>query len=453
MIPEEAHSTLEIPVIDMHRLLSVESGTSELEKLHQSPCLQGMGILPEKVIGLTPHSDGIGLAILLQSNEVEGLQIRKDGVADLRWLQGDAVPKAMEEINTKPLATSLLVPSVQELAKQNFSSVPQRYIQHQHEDMVLICEETNTTSSLEIPVIDMHNLLSIEAENSELDKLHLACKEWGFFQLINHGVSPSLLKKLKLEIQDFFNLPMSEKKKFWQTPQHIEGFGQAYVVSEDQKLDWGDMFYMTTLPTHSRIPHLFPQLPLPFRDTLELYSCNMKNIAMAIIGQMGKALKIEEMEIRELFEDEIQKMRMNYYPPCPQPEKVIGLTNHSDGVGLTILLHVNEVEGLQIKKDGVWVPIKPLPNAFVVNIGEILEIVTNGIYQSIEHRATVNSEIERLSIATFHSPELDVVVGPVASLITEQTPARFKRIKMEDYFRGRFARKLDGKCYLDTIRI
>ena len=46
---------------------------------------------PEKVIGLTPHSDGIGLAILLQSNEVEGLQIRKDGVADLRWLQGDAV--------------------------------------------------------------------------------------------------------------------------------------------------------------------------------------------------------------------------------------------------------------------------------------------------------------------------------------------------------------------------
>ncbi|KAL5132582.1 Protein SRG1 [Glycine soja] len=520
VVVEQMGKALKMEETEMREFF--EDGMQSMRMNYYPPCPQ-----PEKVIGLTPHSDGVGLTILLQVTEVEGLQITKDGmwvpikplpnafiinigdmleiisngiyrsvehramvnsakerisIATFHTSKHDGVigpatslitektparfkrielkeflknlfalivtygnPKAMEEINTKPLATSLLVPSVQELAKQNLSSVPQRYIQHQHEDMVLICEETNTTSSLEIPVIDMHNLLSIEAENSELDKLHLACKEWGFFQLINHGVSPSLLKKLKLEIQDFFNLPMSEKKKFWQTPQHIEGFGQAYVVSEDQKLDWGDMFYMTTLPTHSRIPHLFPQLPLPFRDTLELYSCNMKNIAMAIIGQMGKALKIEEMEIRELFEDEIQKMRMNYYPPCPQPEKVIGLTNHSDGVGLTILLHVNEVEGLQIKKDGVWVPIKPLPNAFVVNIGEILEIVTNGIYQSIEHRATVNSEIERLSIATFHSPELDVVVGPVASLITEQTPARFKRIKMEDYFRGRFARKLDGK--------
>ncbi|KAL2331278.1 hypothetical protein Fmac_018859 [Flemingia macrophylla] len=91
---------------------------------------------------------------------------------------------------------------------------------------------------------------------------------------------------------------------------------------------------------------------------------------------------------------------MNYYPPSPQPEKVIGLTPHSDGVGLTILLQVNEVEGLQIKKNGMWVPIMPLPNAFIVNIGDILEIITNGIYQSIEDRATVNSEIERLSIAT-----------------------------------------------------
>ncbi|KAH1144612.1 hypothetical protein GLYMA_12G235200v4 [Glycine max] len=59
-------------------------------------------------------------------------------------------------------------------------------------------------------------------------------------------------------------------------------------------------------------------------------------------------------EIRELFEDGIQLMRMNYYyPPCPEPEKVIGLTPHSDGIGLAILLQSNEVEGLQIRKDGV----------------------------------------------------------------------------------------------------
>lgn len=89
---------------------------------------------------------------------------------------------------------------------------------------------------------------------------------------------------------------------------------------------------------------------------------------------MGKALKMEETEMRELFKDGMQSMRMNYYPPCPQPEKVIGLTPHSDGAGLTILLQVNEVEGLQIRKDGMWVPVKPLPNAFIVNVGDILEV-------------------------------------------------------------------------------
>ncbi|TKY49255.1 SRG1 protein [Spatholobus suberectus] len=355
----------------------------------------------------------------------------------------------MEEIKNLS-GTSLLVPSVQELAKQNISTVPQRYIQPQHEDIVVISEPN---SVLDIPVINMHNLFSEESGSSELDKLHLACKEWGFFQLINHGVSPSLVEKVKLEIQDFFNLPMSEKKKFWQSPKHMEGFGQAFVVSEDQKLDWADLFFMTTLPKHLRMPHLFPQLPLPCRDTLELYSQELKNLAMVVVEQLGKALKMEETEMGELFEDGIQSMRMNYYPPCPQPEEVIGLRPHSDGVGLTILLQVSDVEGLQIRKEGTWVPVKPLPNAFIVNIGDILEIISNGIYRSVEHRAIVNSEKERISIATFHTSKHDGVIGPAASLITEKTPARFKRIELKEFLENLFARKLDGKRYLDTMRI
>lgn len=116
---------------------------------------------------------------------------------------------------------------------------------------------------------------------------------------------------------------------------------------------------------------------LSCRDTLELYSQEIKNLAMVILGHIEKSLKMEEMEIRELFEDGIQMMRTNYYPPCPQPEKVIGLTNHSDPVGLTILLQLNEVEGLQIRKNCMWVPVKPLPNAFIVNIGDMLEVKLN----------------------------------------------------------------------------
>jgi len=68
-------------------------------------------------------------------------------------------------------------------------------------------------------------------------------------------------------------------------------------------------------------------------------------------------------------------MRMNYYPPCPQPDKVIGLTPHSDSTGLTILLQLNQVEGLLIRKNGLWVPVNPFPNAFIVNVGDILEVI------------------------------------------------------------------------------
>ncbi|GAU38694.1 hypothetical protein TSUD_54420 [Trifolium subterraneum] len=83
----------------------------------------------------------------------------------------------MEE-QKNPSGTSLLVPSVQELAKDKILTVPPRYIQSQHEELVISKDD----SILEIPVIDMNNLISLESGSSELYKLHLACKDWGFFQ-------------------------------------------------------------------------------------------------------------------------------------------------------------------------------------------------------------------------------------------------------------------------------
>lgn len=84
-------------------------------------------------------------------------------------------------------------------------------------------------------------------------------------QLINHGVSGSLVEKVKKDTQDFFNLPMDEKKMWKQVDGDLDGFGQAFVVSEEQKLDWADLFFLTTLPPFLRKQHMFPRLPLPFR--------------------------------------------------------------------------------------------------------------------------------------------------------------------------------------------
>ncbi|ESR55568.1 protein SRG1 [Citrus sinensis] len=345
---------------------------------------------------------------------------------------------------------SLSVPCVQELAKNATLVVPPRYIRADQDATTIISDDALVSK---LPVIDMQSLLSEELMDSELAKLDSACKEWGFFQMVNHGVSSAFLEKVKKEVQEFFNLSMEEKKKYWQRPGDVEGFGQSNVVSEEQKLDWSDTFIMISLPENLRKPHLFPKLPLPLRDTLEVYSMQLKSLAMNLILKMGKVLNIKDQEMRNFFENGMQVMRMNYYPPCPQPEKVVGLTPHSDGCGLTILLQINEVEGLQIKKDRMWIPLTPLPNAFVVNVGDIMEIITNGKYRSIEHRATVNSVHERHSIAAFYYARYDGEVYPASSLISENTPSLFRRLTVEEYLRRRLARELSGKSYLDVLRI
>ncbi|KAI3897607.1 hypothetical protein MKW92_022150 [Papaver armeniacum] len=360
----------------------------------------------------------------------------------------------METTKLTKLGGSLLVPSVQELAKQSLAEVPARYIR---DDQETLGDNVTVTSTIDqsVPVIDLQKVLSPEPIIGELEmeRLHSASKEWGFFQVVNHGVDHLLVEKVKTDIEGFFKLPMDEKKKFWQEEGDIEGFGQAFVHSEDQKLDWADMFYMLTLPKHMRKPRLFPKLPLPIRETLESYLSELSKLSLTLIKSMEKALQIKTNVMADLFEDGIQQVRINYYPPCPQPEHVIGLTPHSDPGGLTILLQLNEVHGLQIRKEKIWVPIIPLPNAFVVNIGDALEIMSNGIYRSVEHRAIVNSTKERLSVATFHNPRADREIGPILDMITPETPALFRTTGYEDYFKKFFSRKLEGKSFLDSLRI
>ncbi|XP_050231000.1 codeine O-demethylase-like [Mercurialis annua] len=351
-------------------------------------------------------------------------------------------------LETLTQRSSLPVPYVQELAKRSLATVPSRYVRPDLDPPFL----SNSSSPDQVPIIDMSKLLS---EESELDKFHNACKDWGFFQLINHGVSESLVETMKIEAKNLFNLPSDEKKKFASVNGEVEGYGQLFVVSEEQKLDWCDVLSLTTIPIHLRKDNLFPNLPIPLRNALEAYSKEMKNLSMKIINLVAKSLKIKPNDdLVGLFEPEgWQAMRLNYYPPCPQPELVMGISPHSDASGFTILLQVNETDGLQIKKDKNWVSIQPVANAFIINIGDMFEVMSNGIYPSIEHRAVVDSVKERISIATFYSPRLDAEIGPMPSLITPQTAPLFRRFAYADYLKGLFSHELDGKSRLHMFRV
>ncbi|KAK1423667.1 hypothetical protein QVD17_18974 [Tagetes erecta] len=349
------------------------------------------------------------------------------------------------------LGKSLHVPNVQELAKEPLTTVPPRYI-HPDQDSPII--SSLPSSRPQVPIIDMARLLSQDSVHSEVENLHHACRDWGFFQLINHEVSCSILENVKKETQEFFKLGLEEKNKYAQKAGDNEGYGQAFVVSEDQKLDWSDMLGIITLPSHLQSPHLLPKLPHPFRDAIEEYSREVEKTALKTLTFLEKALKIKHDELKVLFLDGLQVMRMNYYPPCPQPEQVIGITPHADGSGITFLLQVDDqVEGLQIKKDGIWIPVVPHPNAFIVNIGDVTQIISNDEYKSIEHRAVVNSEKERISIATFVNPNLGVEIGPALSLITPQTPVKFKRIAYGDHLKNYMSKELKSKSNIDQYYI
>lgn len=82
---------------------------------------------------------------------------------------------------------------------------------------------------------------------------------------MNHGVNTLMLEEFKVEVENFFGLPYEEKKRLWQTPDNHEGFGQLFVVSDEQKLDWSDMFYVTMLPIGLRKTDLFEKLPPKLR--------------------------------------------------------------------------------------------------------------------------------------------------------------------------------------------
>lgn len=344
------------------------------------------------------------------------------------------------------LGGSLPVESVQALASSvDLTEVPHRYIRSD------VVADSLCTDDDEIPVIDLGRLLDVSSFEAEATRLKLACEEWGFFQLINHGVPEKVIETVKADIEEFFRLPLKEKKAYAQLPGSIEGYGQAFVVSEEQELDWADMFFLATRPVTFRNMKFWPTNPPTFRATLDKYSAELKRVADCLVGVMAKNLGLHPEDFANLFGNGLQSVRINYYPPCRHADKVLGLSPHSDSVGLTLLLQVNQVEGLQIRRNGRWLPIKPLPGAFIVNIGDILEILSNGRYKSIEHRAVINPERERLSIAAFHNPNYDVLIGPLPKLVVGNE--YYRTVNHESYIRLVLSAKLDGKSLIDQMKI
>ncbi|CAN6305894.1 unnamed protein product [Urochloa humidicola] len=347
---------------------------------------------------------------------------------------------------------SLPVPNVQALA-QNYNiseeDVPERYIKLEE-----IAEEVvdGHDISSAIPIIDLNKLLDPQSSKEERVKLGSACQQWGFFQLINHGVPNEVICNFKKDMAEIFTQPLEAKKVYSMEPGNLEGYGQHFVVSENQKLEWADMFYLMLRPRDSRNLKFWPRNPPTFRNSIDMYSSEAAKLVSCLLRFVAMDMGVEPESLLERFRGQPQSVRMTYYPPCKQADKVVGLSPHTDGTGLTLLLQANDVQGLQIRKDGKWVAINALDGAFIVNVGDILEIQSNGRYKSIEHRAVVHPTKERMSAAVFHQPCKDATVGPLPELVKKDGEPRYSSIGYMDFITRFFAAKLDGRDHLESLK-
>jgi isopenicillin N synthase-like dioxygenase len=283
-----------------------------------------------------------------------------------------------------------------------------------------------------------------------MERLSNACQEWGFFQIVNHEIPHSLIDEIKAVVKDFFNLPIEEKQKYAPQAGDPQGYGQMFVTSEDQTLDWGDLLALSLRPNQIKNLSLWPTVPTNFRDTVERYATEVERVARELLSLFAENLHLEAADYFEnVFGSEpMNLMRMNLYPPCPRPDLVLGLSPHSDGGGITLLLQDDEIQGLHVRKNNQWIPVEPIPYGLVVNIGDLVEVMTNGKYKSVEHRAVTNQERARLSIANFYNAGVDAEVAPAVKLVDEHNPCLYRKFIHKDYILYHLSRQLKGKRHL-----
>lgn len=125
---------------------------------------------------------------------------------------------------------------------------------------------------------------------------------------------------------------------------------------------------------------------------MDTYSLELRKLFKELLRFVALSLGLNESIFEEMFGECVQAVRMNYYPPCPRPDLVMGLSPHSDGSALTLLQQRKDSSvGLQILKNETWVPVQPVPNALVINIGDTIEVKYILIY--IESRCPSDPNI------------------------------------------------------------
>ncbi|XVF10190.1 hypothetical protein REPUB_Repub07fG0161400 [Reevesia pubescens] len=312
-----------------------------------------------------------------------------------------------------------------------YSNLPESYVRPESERPRL----SEVSECENVPVVD----LGCEDRNHIIQQISLACTYYGFFQVINHGVSKEAVERMLQVAHDFFGLPVEEKLKLYSDdPSKTMRLSTSFNVKKEKVHNWRDYLRLHCYPLDKEI--------------VSHYCVEVRELGYRLQELISESLGLEKDYIKNVLEEQGQHMAVNYYPPCPQPELTYGLPGHTDPNALTILLQDLQVAGLQVLKDGKWVAVNPHPNAFVINIGDQLQALSNGRYKSVWHRAIVNADKERMSVASFLCPCDHALISPAKPLTEDGSGAVYRDYTYAEYYSKFWSRNLDQEHCLELFK-
>ncbi|CAK9315828.1 unnamed protein product [Citrullus colocynthis] len=332
---------------------------------------------------------------------------------------------------------------------------------HEHRPKLTISEADG------IPTIDLSPIFNSPGGDFPHDlvrQIASASRDWGFFLVVNHGVPPEKRRRIEAAAREFFGQSLEEKRKV----RRDEGVVTGYFDTELTKnvRDWKEVFdFMvadTTVVPASPEPeddeltqwtNQWPEYPPEFREACDEYVKELEKLGHKLMELIAVSLGLPPKRFQDYFKEQTSFVRLNHYPPCPSPELALGVGRHKDPGVLTVLAQ-DDVGGLEVKRkrDGEWIQVKPVPDSYVVNVGDITQVWSNEKYESVEHRAMVNSKKERYSIAFFFNPSHSTIVEPLEELIDPQNPPKYKSYSWGKFLSNR-KRSNFKKLNVDNIQV
>ncbi|KAL3377898.1 hypothetical protein AABB24_004017 [Solanum stoloniferum] len=268
----------------------------------------------------------------------------------------------------------------------------------------------------EIPVISLQGIDDINgSRRSEIcEKIVNAFEDWGVFQVIDHGIDAELISEMTKLAKEFFELPPDEKLRFDMSGGKKGGFIVSSHLQGEVVQDWREIVTYFSYPIRARDYSRWPDKPQGWIAVTEKYSEKLMDLACKLLEVLSEAMGLEKEALTKACVDMDQKVVVNFYPKCPEPDLTLGLKRHTDPGTITLLLQ-DQVGGLQATKDNgkTWITVQPVEGAFVVNLGDHGHYLSNGRFKNADHQAVVNSNSSRLSIATFQNPAPDAKVYPL----------------------------------------